>query len=379
MNNETTTKPRILAADDSKVMRRAMSKILSTDYDLIEVENGEDAWTVLLNDESIQLVFTDLSMPFLDGFGLLERIRTADNARINELPVIILTGKEDDDETKQEALDKGANDFITKPFDSVQLRARAKAHITHKQTSAKLTETSHKLENQSTVDETTGLGGQGYFCKVGEETIAYTKRNGMQFITTLMDIDNFNHLVARHGKKVMDCILQKLGEKLTAVVRQQDTIARIDVSKFAFILKETSIDEAHLLLERIRKEIQATLYKLSEGEKIKLTVSVGLYEPDLNTEQSFKEIIKETGKHLEQAISKGGNCIISHSNNIVAVDATHEDVDFHEILNKLKENNADGILAKVDSILYQLKPLLKYIADNERKKLQILLREISRK
>lgn len=356
-----------------------MSKILSNDYDLVEVENGEDAWTVLLNDESIQLVFTDLSMPFLDGFGLLERIRTTDNAHINELPVIILTGKDDDDKTKQEALDKGANDFITKPFDSVQLRARAKAHLTHKQTSAKLTETSHKLENLSTVDETTGLAGQGYFCKVGEETIAYSKRNGMQFITSRMDIDNFDNLVSKHGKKVMDYILQKLAEKLSAVVRQQDTVAQIGVAKFAFILKETSTDEAHLLIERIRKEIQATLYKLSESKKIKLTVSAGLYEPDLNTEQSFKEIIKETEKYLDQAISKGGNCIVTHSNNIVAVDAIHEDVDFHEILNKLKDNNEDGISAKVDSILYQLKPLLKYIADNDRKKLQILLREISRK
>ncbi|MCW8987249.1 MAG: response regulator, partial [Gammaproteobacteria bacterium] len=191
---EQQQKPRILAVDDSRVMRRAMSKILSKDYDVIEVENGEDAWTVLLNDNSIQIVFTDLNMPFLDGFGLLKRMRESDDARLNETPVIIITGKDDDDETKQEALDKGANDFITKPFDSIQLQARAKAHVTFKQTTTKLTETSDKLERQATVDETTGLGGQRYFCKVGDETHSYAVRHGGQFILTRMDIDKFNSL-----------------------------------------------------------------------------------------------------------------------------------------------------------------------------------------
>ena len=94
-------KPRILAVDDSRVMRRAMSKVLGKSYDVIEAEHGEDAWTLLTNDDSIQVVFTDLSMPYLDGFGLLERIRTSDDHRFQEMPVIIITGKEDDDETKK--------------------------------------------------------------------------------------------------------------------------------------------------------------------------------------------------------------------------------------------------------------------------------------
>ena len=72
------------------------------------------------------MVFSDLSMPKLDGFGLLERIRNSTETRIQNLPVIIITGAEDDEETKQLALSKGASDFISKPFESVQLRTRAK-------------------------------------------------------------------------------------------------------------------------------------------------------------------------------------------------------------------------------------------------------------
>jgi len=96
---EEKQKPRILAVDDSRVMRRAMSKVLSKDYDVIEAENGEDAWTILLNDDLIQVIFTDLSMPYLDGYGLLERIRTSDELRLNDIPVIIITGNDDHNKT----------------------------------------------------------------------------------------------------------------------------------------------------------------------------------------------------------------------------------------------------------------------------------------
>ena len=381
MSDDETQKPRILAVDDSRVMRRAMTKVLSTHYDVVEVENGEDAWTVLLNDDTIQVVFTDLNMPFLDGYGLLERIRASDNPRLKDTPVIIITGKEDDEETKQEALDKGANDFITKPFDSIQLQARAKAHITLKQTTTKLSETSDKLERQATIDETTGLGGQRYFCKVGEEILSYSNRHHSQFIINRMDIDNFNKLFIKYGKNTMDSILQVIGEKLSKLIRQEDTIARIGVSKFALILKETPMEEALNISQRIREEIQMLAFKLpGDSDNLKLTISCGLYEPELNPALNFKELITETEKYLSAAISAGGNQVISHSDKKdIAIEETYEDIDLIALLAKLKENKPDDLLPQIDSILYHITPLLKFMADNAKEKLQAVLRQISSK
>ncbi|MCK4866367.1 MAG: response regulator [Gammaproteobacteria bacterium] len=381
MTEEEQQKPRILAVDDSRVMRRAMSKVLSKDYDVVETENGEDAWTILINDDSIQVVFTDLSMPFLDGYGLLERIRTSDNPRLKDTPVIIITGKDDDDEAKQEAIDKGANDFITKPFDSIQLQARAKAHVTLKQTTTKLTETSDQLERQATVDETTGLGGQRYFCKVGEETLSYANRHGGQFIIVRMDIDGFNNLFIKHGKKIMDSILHQTGEKLSQLVRQEDTIARIGVSKFALILKETSLNEAELLTERIRTEIQGMSFKHPDnGDMIKLTISAGLYEPELKPELTFPHLLTDTEKHLAEAQAAGGNRIVTHSTvNKIDIEQPHEDVNIVELLEKLKENKPEELLPQVDAIIYHITPLLKFLATNARSKLQDALRRLNSK
>ncbi len=378
---EEETKPRILAVDDSRVMRRAMSKILSKDYDVVEAENGEDAWTILLNDDSIQVIFTDLSMPFLDGYGLLERIRSSDDPHLNETPVIIITGKEDDEGAKQEAFDKGANDFITKPFDSIQLQARAKAHITFKQTSTKLTEASDKLERQATIDETTGLGGQRYFCKVGEETLSYASRHNGQFIIIRMDIDEFNNLFIKHGKNIMDSILHSIGKKFSNLVRQEDTIARIGVSKFALILKETALKEAEVLADRIRSEIKNMSFKLPDnGGIINLTVSAGLYEPELIPDLTFKQLISETEKHLTEAQTAGGNRIVTHSTvSNIDIEKPPKEINIVELLEKLKENKPEELLPNIDAILHHITPLLKFLIKNARVKLQAVLQQISGK
>ena len=378
---EEKTKPRILAVDDSRVMRRAISKILSKEYDVVETENGEDAWTVLLNDDSIQVVFTDLNMPFLDGYGLLERIRSSDNPRLNETPVIIITGKDDDEDAKQEALDKGANDFITKPFDSIQLQARAKAQVAFKQTNTKLTETSDKLERQATVDEITGLGGQRYFCKVGDETLSYANRHSGQFIIIRMDIDDFNNLFLKYGKAIMDKVLHSVGEKLNQLVRQEDTIARIGVSKFALILKETNMDEVCILANRIREEIQSLAFKLpNKNELIKLTVSAGLYEPELNTKKTFKELIIETENYLNDAITAGGNQIVSHTTaKPASSNDAIEDINIVELLEKLKENKHEELLPKIKSIIHHITPLLQFLALHARNELQAALRKLNNK
>ena len=377
---EEEIKPCILAVDDSRVMRRAMTKILSSKYNVIEAENGEDAWTVLLNDTSIQIVFTDLNMPFLDGYGLLERMRSSEDTRLSETPVIIITGKDDDEDAKQEALNKGANDFITKPFDSIQLQARAKAHVTFKQTSTKLSETSDKLERQATVDETTGLGGQRYFCKVGDEILSYANRHGAQFILVRIDIDEFNSLFLKYGKKIMDKVLQLVGEKLSQLVRQEDTIARIGVSKFGLILKETGMDEAIILADRIREEVQKITFKLpNDGGLIKLTISAGLYEPEPSSKVIFKELILETEKHLNKAISAGGNQIISHTTVKATSNDVIEDIDILELLKQLKDNKSEELLPKVNSIIYHITPLLKFLANNARTELQEALRKLNEK
>ncbi|ANB02168.1 response regulator [Ectothiorhodospira sp. BSL-9] len=108
--------PLILVVDDSRVMRQALNKILRRRYQVVDAPDGMEAWTLLEQNPGIACVFTDLSMPQLDGYGLLQRIRESDDARLKSLPVIIVTGNEDDEGTRRKAAERGANGVVMKPF-----------------------------------------------------------------------------------------------------------------------------------------------------------------------------------------------------------------------------------------------------------------------
>jgi len=355
-----TPKPRILAVDDSRVMRRAMSKVLGKEYDVVEAEHGEDAWTHLLNDPTIQVVFTDLSMPYLDGFGLLERMRDSDDPHLQALPVIIITGKDDDEETKQAALDKGASDFITKPFDSVQLQARAKAHVRFEQTSRKLSETSDRLEKQAAVDELTGLGGRRYFCKAAEEQLAYARRHGTPFILLRMDLDDFNRLFINLGKEQAEAILRQTGKTLQALVRKEDMVARVGLAKFAMLFRDADMNDATDTARRILEGIQAMAFHIN-GHELHVTASIGLLEPAIDGDQTIEDLIKETEIYLNKAVEAGGNQVAVKSLRKFPVEKT---LSVPAALRLLEYGHTDAILPHVQSLVSQLLPLLDFLARN---------------
>jgi len=370
--SEKTTKPRILAVDDSRVMRKAMTKVLGKDYDVVEANDGEDAWTILTNDADIQVVFTDLSMPYLDGFGLLQRMRDSQDHRFQDMPVIIITGKDDDDDTKERALNMGASDFITKPFDSVQLRARAKTHISLEQTSKQLNETSDKLEQQATIDELTGLGGRRYFWKAGEEFLSHARRHGGQFIVLRMDIDDFNTIFIANGKLFADRILRQTGAVLAQLVRKEDMVARIGLAKFGMLLRDTDIDNAMQLGARLTEKINAIDFE-SGQHILNTTVSTGILEPLISEESTIESLVAETEKYLQKASEAGGNQVVIKS---LRKDYARTKMDISTALRLIEEGNTEFLEQQILPLTRQLYPLLAFLAGHAESELRKPLQQL---
>ncbi len=354
-NTNNTPLVKILAVDDSRVMRRAISKILSKQYTVIEAEHGEDAWSLLQHHDDIQIVFSDLSMPYLDGYGLLERIRTSTDDRIATLPVIIITGKEDDDAAKMEALDKGANDFIAKPFDKAQLFARAQSHIKFEQTSKKLSETAEKLEKQAAVDELTGLGSQRYFQKAADEQLSSLIRHKGHCCFLRIDIDNFNKIFIKHGKQVADEIIQNIGHCLNQHVRKEDMAARVGLARFALFLNHTSLDKAEKLAQRIIDEIPTR--KLTT-KNFTFTASAGIFEPEINKDSNFTGIYERTEGCLQRAISEGGNTLVTYSDKAALEIEPPESLTIEQAIQLLEQGESDKVKPHLEKLYSQLKPLL---------------------
>ena len=115
--------PKVLIVDDSRMVRASVIKLIRGRFEFREEADGEAGWQALLVDPTIHLVLTDIGMPQLDGYGLLERVRASKLSRIHDLPVIVISGDEDDS-ARERARRLGANDFITKGIRATELLAR---------------------------------------------------------------------------------------------------------------------------------------------------------------------------------------------------------------------------------------------------------------
>jgi len=125
---------RVLIVDDSKFVRTTFNRILSASFSVVEAVDGDAAWKAIQSDAAIAMVFSDLDMPKLDGYGLLRLVRGSSDERIKKLPVVVISGSQDKG-AQSRARQAGANDFISKSAEAPDVLARIE-HLLDKRPSA---------------------------------------------------------------------------------------------------------------------------------------------------------------------------------------------------------------------------------------------------
>jgi len=314
MTESCSSKPTVLVVDDSRLMRLAARKILKNDFEILEAEDGEVAWDTLQANNNITLVMSDLSMPNLDGLGLLKKIRESSQPELKELPVIIVTGAEDDDGSKKTAFSAGASDFITKPFESVQLLARAQAQAKQQRTQQALqhSETSkQQLEDHSSVDLLTGLANQRAFTDSVEEKLSYAVRHKTGLALLLIQIDKYKILFLRQGKKTAESILQRIAQILSEGRRREDTVARISLDSFAVLLPSATEEGAGQIARQLHRAVREETFGSSGDNPLSASVSIAVSSPSLHSESGLDatQLIAGANETLRQALAAGGDCV----------------------------------------------------------------------
>ena len=352
-NSELTPeKPRVLVVDDSRVVRISLKKLLGDEFDVIEAEDGEIGWSTLLADKQIQAVLTDAGMPRLDGYELIERIRNHDEARIRLIPVNMITAS-DDEEVRQRALRLGASDFITKPFDKAKLMARVRTQTRFNQTVRNLSDSSEALIEQATSDALTGVRSRHYLLMRGEQDLAYAIRHQQDMSVLVVALDNAEALQTTHNTETQEQVLIALAHSLQHAIRKEDTLARIDDSRFAIIAPTLNDYEAHRVGERIREQIASQPIATESGE-ITVSASLGLASLNHDGKKLIEELLSIAEQHAAEAQAAGGNRLLP-----AAATATQKKrISIDAALRILQQGNTDKLLPHTDTILEQLLPLL---------------------
>ena len=309
MSDGTGKKQRLLIVDDSRVIRVTARKILQDHFETVEAVDGENAWELLNNAGPFSLVVSDLTMPSLDGFGLLERIRSAHLPQIKNLPVIIITGANDSESVKKRATEAGATDFIGKPFDSVHLLARTQAHASAHTASQTLTEENIGLEEQVQTDPLTGLANEEAFMDRGFEQLSYAVRHKTSLAVFRIEIDDFSELFKQHGKGISESIIKSVATVLQSGIRQEDLAARVGTARFTLLLPGMNATGIRNLAERINRDISSRVLKQGEN-RVRHTVSIGVAAPEIRRNTRFDELLQIADSRLIYATTQGGNQVV---------------------------------------------------------------------
>jgi two-component system cell cycle response regulator len=294
---------KILVVDDAMVMRRAIEKMLQADYEILLANDGEAGWEILARDDKIQMLITDIQMPILDGYGLICRVRADGNARIRDLPIITVTGAEDD-ETRIRAYACGSTDFITKPFDKKLLQSRVHAYMRLK--GPTLLQAGVVENDINARDPLTNLKGLGAFVMAGKDCFQQTVQSGEDLSVAVLDIDDFSGMRRQHGEAFANGVLKRVAGLLNNSASSEDVVAHVGDAEFAVLMPKADRAQAMARCERLRESVAAEVFATASGPA-PITASFGLVTLSADATETFEKLLVLVEQRLSQARSDGGN------------------------------------------------------------------------
>ncbi|MGA7801288.1 MAG: response regulator [Gammaproteobacteria bacterium] len=332
---------RVLVVDDSRLMRVAARRILAKHYDVVEAESGQAAWDLLHMDPRVRVTVSDLSMPELDGLGLLQRLRQCDQPRLRNMPVIIVTGAEDDDvQTKKAVFAAGASDFIHKPFDPLHLLARVQAQTQLSHTADALREQQDTLREQAAVDPLTGLATERRFHTLGQQQLAYAIRHRTELAVVRVRLDGLDGAPA----DVLQSLLKRAAGVLKSRLRREDTAAFMGETAFALLLPAANPVGARRLAERLCADMEQIETAGAGQSALALRAQAGVAAP-----------IIQAGMHFEALFAAAAP---SAHTPAPAAEPPAPPPDLETALALIEQGNTDRLRPHLDELVRRTFPLL---------------------
>ena len=274
--------------------------------------------------QSFDLVLLDLGLPESRGLDTLENFRR----EYPHVPVVVLTGLQNDEEAGVEAIRKGAIDYVTKPFKQDGLRTRISIAL-------QMVELQNKLLLLANTDELTGLTNRRHFFATLEREILRAKIKGNPVSVMIFDLDYFKSINDTYGHLGGDMILKQVAKILQQSIYPLDIAARYGGDEFIVLMPGTPSKKAVQAAERLRGIIDNHQWKLP-NQQISITASIGVANSDHRNSLNSHELIKDTDSALYAAKRSGRNRVVCYGQVDPAQIALNpQEQDFKELQNKV--------------------------------------------
>jgi two-component system, cell cycle response regulator len=295
----------VLVADDSPVYRKLVEQTLAEqDCVVVFAKSGGQAIEIFEHGQP-DLVITDWNMPDLTGIELCRRIRASASTRYTY--VIILTGKAEKENVVQ-GLSAGADDYLAKPFDRDEFRARVgvgrRLIDLHRQIEAK----NRLLEELALTDSLTGLPNRRAIEAWSSRQLNGAARHGFSLWMVLIDLDHFKKINDGFGHEAGDAVLKRFAEILRGHTRLSDISGRIGGEEFLFVLTHADEGGAMMVVDRIRQQLAAEKF-VFDGTSLRVTASFGMAGFSGKSAPEFEALLAQADDALYRAKDGGRNRI----------------------------------------------------------------------
>jgi len=272
MNIEAKPKKRVLIAEDDPVSRHLLKSVLAKwDYDVIVLTDGSAALRALESDDAPRLAILDWMMPGMEGPQICARIRERKNRPY--IYVLLLTARSEKRDLLH-GLELGADDYLTKPFDSEELRARLLVGERILTLQDDLIAAREELRFRATHDVLTGVANRAAVMDALRGELSRQVREQRSFGVILVDIDHFKNVNDTFGHLCGDEVLRGVTRRMKECVRPYDTLGRYGGEEFLIIASDVDSSGVMALGERIRHLVQSKPVVTQAGE-VRVTVSLG--------------------------------------------------------------------------------------------------------
>ncbi len=294
---------RILIAEDEPVSRLRLERMLRVwGYDVTAVSDGDEAWQRLTGDGAPRLAILDWEMPGRDGVSICRELRRLEDAPY--VYIILLTARTELDHLV-EALNQGADDYLSKPFEPHELEARLRAGKRIVQLQWELIEAREALREQAMRDVLTGAWNRRAILAAFDRELArIERRTGETGLGVLIaDIDHFKRVNDTYGHLVGDEVLCEVVQRISQDLRRYDRMGRIGGEEFLILLPECGRKEVASTVERLRRVI-ADPITTTEGP-LRVTLSLGASLVPDGQRTTARQILDAADQALYAAKSTG--------------------------------------------------------------------------
>ncbi|MGC1484374.1 MAG: diguanylate cyclase [Candidatus Acidiferrum sp.] len=297
---------KILIADDDALSRRLLEKTLErAGYEVTAVENGKQAFEQLGKPDGPRLALLDWVMPELDGPGVCRAIRT--RSEQTYVYMVLLTSKGSKEETVL-GLESGADDYLTKPFNAEELRARLRVGERILLLEDRLVEARENMRFKATHDPLTSLLNRGAIMELLARELHRSHREQKSTAILLGDVDHFKRVNDTLGHVVGDEVLMEIANRLLGSVRSYDFVGRYGGEEFLVVLNNCDPAYAPGRAEAIRKSVSNCPVETAKGP-LSLTMSFGALLSAEWGPRPVEELLHEADIALYEAKGAGRDCL----------------------------------------------------------------------